>query len=139
MSTRQSAISLDHVNAINLIEVDFHSCAAVEAELKNYKNHLNDNSFPGSEAWEIKRQKLRSKLLFEISKVLKYNVSAIDIFDGGYAPDGWRYRDMQYTNAVAYINELREGTKAVPILLRNGTPSASAEPPTGPIMPKLNG
>lgn len=78
MATRRVGISPDHVNAINLVEVDFYGCKAVEAEWKIYKNHLNDNSRPEDEAWRRTKEKLLSKLLFEIAKVLKFNIPAID-------------------------------------------------------------
>jgi hypothetical protein len=134
MSTRRMAISSDHVNAINLVEVDFYGCAAVEAEWKNYKNHLNDNSKPEDEVWLRTKEKLLSKLLFEIAKVLKFDIPAIEIFEGGYAPGGWAHRDMRYTGALEFMHELREGTKTLPLWLKGITPppaepTATSKPP----------
>jgi hypothetical protein len=114
------------VNAINLIEVDFYGCAAVEAEWKTYKNHLNDNSKPEDEAWRRTKEKLLSKILFEIAKVLKFDIPAIEIFEGGYAPGGWAHRDMRYNH--------------LPLWTRGVTPPAAPakEPSISPELLKAN-
>jgi hypothetical protein len=140
MSTRRVGISLDHVNAINLIEVDFYGCAAVEAEWKTYKNHLNDNSKPEDEAWRRTKEKLLSKILFEIAKVLKFDIPAIEIFEGGYAPGGWAHRDMRYIGALEYLHELREGSNHLPLWTRGVTPPAApaTEPSISPELLKAN-
>ena len=138
MSTRRVGISSDHVNAINLVEVDFYGCAAVEAAWKTYKDHLNDLSRPEDEAWRRTKEKLLSKLLFEIAKVLKFDIPAIEIFEGGYAPSGWAHRDLRYTGAFDYLHELREGSKTLPLWIRGVTPPTAAEPPTGTVPPKID-
>ena len=134
MSTRRVGISPDHVNALNLIEVDFYGCAGVESEWKIYKNHLNDNSKPEDEAWRRAKEKLLSKLLFEIARVLKFDIPAIEIFEGGYAPGGWAHRDMRYTGALEYLHELREGSNNLPLWIKGVTPPP---PPAEPPAPKL--
>ena len=141
MSTRRVGISSDHVNAINLIEVDFYGCAAVEAEWKTYKKHLDDNSQPEGEAWRRTREKLLSKLLFEIAKVVGFDIPAIEIFEGGYAPGGWAHRDILYTGALEYLHELREGSNQLPLWIHGVTPSSAPapEPPGSPTLPEANG
>ena len=141
MSTRRVGISSDHVNAINLIEVDFYDCAAVEAEWKIYKNHLDDNSKPEAEVWRRIKEKLLSKLLFEIAKVVGFDIPAIEIFEGGYAPSGWAHRDMRYTGALDYLHELREGSNQLPLWISGVTPPAApaTEPPGSPTLPQANG
>lgn len=117
MATRKIGISPDHVNALNLVEVDFYECRTVEAAWSEYKNHLNDISKPEDDIWREKKEKLLAKLLFEIALVLGFKLPAIDIFKGGYAPSGWAHRDMRYTGMLEYIYELSQGKKAVPIWL----------------------
>ena len=122
MATRKVGISPDHVNAINLIEVDYYGCRKVEAAWSEYKDHLNDNSKPEDEPWREKKERLLAKLLFEIAAVLGFNIPAIDIFIGGYAPSAWSYRDLRYNGMLEYVYELSQGTKIVPIWLRGITP-----------------
>lgn len=104
---RRLDISTEHVNALNLVAVDFYGCPKVEVEWKSYKNHLNDNSRPEDDAWRRTKERLLSKLLYEIAKVLKFDIPAIEILEGGYAAGGWTYRDKRCTGALEYIHELR--------------------------------
>jgi hypothetical protein len=50
MSTRKIGISPDHVNALNLVEVDFYKCKKVEAAWKSYQEHLSDSGRPEDDA-----------------------------------------------------------------------------------------
>jgi hypothetical protein len=34
-----------------------------------------------------------AKLIFAIARYLNFTMSELDIRNGGYAPDAWRYRD----------------------------------------------
>jgi hypothetical protein len=65
MSTRRAPISNEHVNALNLIEVDFYDCKAVEAAWKPYKDHLNTG--PDDEAWREKKENLLAKRVITAS------------------------------------------------------------------------
>jgi hypothetical protein len=125
MSTRRVGISLDHVNAINLVEVDFYNCRKVEAAWNSYKSHLNDSSKPEDEAWHETKERLLAKLLFEIAAVLGFKIPALDIFKGGYAPKGWAHRDLRAVGALEYVYELSQGTKSVPVWLAGLTPPQS--------------
>lgn len=115
MSTRKLAISNDHVNAINLVEVEFYKCSGVESAWKDYRTHLNDSGRPEDDAWREKRDNLLARLLFEIGRVLKFDIPAIDIFQGGYAPIGWAHRDFRSTGALEYVYELSQGKNSIPM------------------------
>jgi hypothetical protein len=112
------AISPEHVNAINLVEVDFYKCRKVGAGWKKYQEHLNDSSKPEDQAWRDAKEKLLAQLLFEIAAVIGFKIPAIpaiEIFNGGYAPKAWVHRDNRATGALEYVYELSQGTKAVPM------------------------
>jgi hypothetical protein len=115
MATRRMAISNEHVNAINLVEVEFYKCKSVEAAWVNYKNHLNDTNRPEDEAWREKKENLLAKLLAEIASVLGFKIPAIDIFKGGYAPGGWAARDALGLGALEFIRDLSMTKKTLPI------------------------
>ena len=121
MATRRLAISADHVNALNMVEVDFYKCPNVEKEWKGYKDHLNKPP-PEDDKWREDKEKLLANLLFEIAAVLHFNIPAMEIFKGGYAPGGWAHRDQRSTGALEYIHELSAGTKQLPIWLHAATP-----------------
>jgi hypothetical protein len=139
MATRKIGISPDHVNALNLIEVDYYKKDRVILAWKAYIAYLNGKE-EENEAWHKERNKLLAKLLFEMASVLGFSIQAIDIFEGGYAPSGWQHRDQRYTGMLEYFHDLSEGTKIVPIWLRGVTPQQPQEPPSvGPTLPKPNG
>jgi hypothetical protein len=134
MATRKVGISNEHVNALNLVEVDFYRCSKVEMAWNDYKEFLNDRSkLPVNEQWSDEKEKLLAKLLFEIAAVLHFNIPAIDIYKGGYAPEGWAYRDSRAMGALEYIHQLSEGSKVVPLWLCGVTqPQQQQEQPRGP-------
>jgi hypothetical protein len=132
MATRKIGISTDHVNALNLVEVDFYKCHKVEATWSQYKDHLNDTSKPEDEIWREKKEKLLAMLLFEIAAVLGFKLPAIEIFKGGYAPIAWAYRDMRYTAAFEYIYDLSQGKKIVPIWITGATQQQQQPAPNNP-------
>jgi hypothetical protein len=114
MSTRRLGISQEHVNALNLVEVDFYKCRKVQEEWKSYKEHL----FAGGDedvAWQEKKERLLANLLYQIARTLGFDIPALEIFKGGYAPKGWLHLDLRRIAALEYIYELSEGSKSVPI------------------------
>jgi hypothetical protein len=108
MATRRVGISPDHVNALNLVEVDYYGCDKVEAAWSEYKDHLNNSGKPEDDAWRETKEKLLAKLLFEIAAVLGFNIPAIDIFKGGYAPLGWAHREYRQLAAMEYLYDLSQ-------------------------------
>jgi hypothetical protein len=115
MATRRIGISPDHVNALNLVEVDFYKCGKVETAWGKYKAHLNMTGRPEDDAWREEKERLLAQLLFEIAAVLHFKIPALDIFKGGYAPGGWAHRDARAIGAMEFIYELSEGTKGLPV------------------------
>jgi hypothetical protein len=127
MATRRVAISQEHVTALNLVEVDFYGEPKVESAWKTYKDHLGTG--PENAEWHEKRDRLLAHLLYEMASRLGFKIPALDIFRGGYAPDGWAFRDQRQTGALEFVNELREGKRVLPVWVAG--PSA-AEQPTPP-------
>lgn len=94
MRTRKMPIHYDHVGALNLIEIEFAKEKKVIAAWKAYFLKLNERfptNLPSQAADEVisQRQKLLTKLIFEISQVLQFKVEQLDILDGSYVPQGW--------------------------------------------------
>ncbi|PRH48506.1 DUF6680 family protein [Burkholderia multivorans] len=121
MATRRVAISPEHVAALNLIEVDFYKCTKVEAAWKSYLDHLNTR-VPEDADWRETKEKRLAELLFQMGRVLKFDIPALDLFKGGYAPQGMVHRDNRATEMMEFVHELSEGTKSVPIWLKGVTP-----------------
>jgi hypothetical protein len=132
MATRQVGISAQHVNSLNLIEVDFYGCVKVQKEWQEYKGHL----FSGGDeddAWREKKERLLANLLCEMAKTLRYKIPAMDIFKGGYAPKGWWHSQGRVFEALEYVHDLATVKKALPMWLHGTTqhpPAPTATPTT---------
>ena len=130
MATRQAGISAEHVNALNLVEVYFYRHGKVQTNWRSYKEHLFSGG-PEDASWYEKKERLLANLLFEMAKALRFNIPAIDIFKGGYAPKGWEHRNNRQAEAMEYIYELSRGTKIVPIWLYGAAPTLPNDTPQG--------
>lgn len=123
MSTRRLTVNVKHVEALNLIEIEFYGCKPVLDAWQSYHRHLNDpTNFPprcSDEEFpsrENTRLDLLTKLIFEMAKELNYgDLQQIDIRNGGYSPTGWYMRDEQAQSALKFLNDLSNGTRALPI------------------------
>jgi hypothetical protein len=66
-----------------------------------------------------------------MGRVLKFDIPALDMFKGGYAPGGWEFKENRENEVLEYIHHLSEGNKAVPIWLKGITPQ-DAQPQNAP-------
>jgi hypothetical protein len=123
MATRQIPIFSEHVNSLNLIEVDFYGCKNVQKEWIAYKSHLFSLA-PGvveDDAWRDKKERLLANLLCQMARTLRYNIPAMDIFRGGYAPRGWLHLQNRLNEALEYVHDLASVNKALPMWLHGTT------------------
>jgi len=117
MATRRLGLSPEHVKALNLVEIDFYRCTAVQMAWRDYKDHLFKPDVVENEEWRKTKERLLSKLLSEIGKVLRYKIDAMDIYDKGYAPKGWAHREERQLEAIKYLHSLATGTGSIPIFI----------------------
>ena len=109
MRTRRTPIWPDHVGALNLVEIEFSDNPEVIRAWKALFEHFGqpqprhpDEELPDGlgEAEYLEREKrynvrigqerhsLLSKLLHAIGKDLGFNIEQLEIFEGGYTPQG---------------------------------------------------
>jgi hypothetical protein len=90
MATRASRLSYRHVEALNMVDLEFlgNEYSAVLAARNNYYDNLfNRNQDPSFiSAWADKNDDLLAGLLFEMGKALKYNYKLVDIKRNVYIP-----------------------------------------------------
>ena len=100
MKTRRMPIHFEHVGALNLVEVEFIEHREVILSWKRYLANLGEELPPIEQkdrydAALQKRNSLHTKLIHEISKVLKLKVEQLDILEGNYIPKGWHDEDWE--------------------------------------------
>ncbi|MDS1135976.1 DUF6680 family protein [Nitratireductor indicus] len=152
MRTRRTPIAPDFVGALNLVEIEFQSDKPVLDAFKNLMRHFgtehprrqNEQTGGVDDAGEIKlrderfdkrlwdeRAALIAKLLHSIAKALNFKIEQLEIFEGGYSPQGWQNIENEQWAVRRYIIDLALGRRVVPVALINipGRDSAAEAPP----------
>jgi len=155
MRTRRTPITAEHVGALNLIEIEFAGQETVLAAWKALLTHFatlhnrcsSETPGPGATPEEQaarnnafssrladERAKLLAKLLHAIAQHLKFRSEQLEIFEGGYTPQGWIDVDMEQQAIRRMFVELYMGKRAMPIAVvdytRAAEPEKSQEPAT---------
>ena len=92
MATRASALSPEHVGALNTIDVEFdgsdEKLKAVRRSWKAYHDHLGESDMDRGQ-WGTRRQDLLVDLLYELAQSLDYDFDKPEIKRRSYFPDGY--------------------------------------------------
>lgn len=136
MRTRRTPMWADHVGALNLVEIEFAKDKQVIAAHRSLFEHLgkplprrpeeetNDN-MPPEEKRErdrkfddrmgLERHQLLSKLLHAMAKVLDFKIEQLEVFEGGYTPQGWGDIERQQEAIRRFAIDLYLGRAFVPV------------------------
>ncbi|MEO8233756.1 MAG: DUF6680 family protein [Ignavibacteriota bacterium] len=128
MATRASRINFQHVEALNMIDLEFSENKKKEKEIlvawKIYLDHLN--SFPLIEVndFEIRRNNwfengdnLFTKLLHSLSKYFGYEFDEVHLKKGIYAPQGHSELELDQIVVRKGLVNLFEKKYALPITI----------------------
>lgn len=130
MRTRKARLDPVHVNALNLVDLEFYGRPRVLSAFRSYIGHLSQPVPPqeAADPFFDHREELLVTLLFEMGRELGYSYDKRDLEKLAYGPVGWNNdQNMQRQNMVL-VNELLAGRRALPI-----TPmSAPAQNPFPP-------
>ncbi len=98
MSTRAERLSREHVQALNMIYIEFYGSkffgfkwqsndeVIVTDAWKIYNAHLNDKTYVSNEAWSKRGDELFTELLFNMSKSLGYDFDKVQLKSDAYKP-----------------------------------------------------
>jgi len=140
MRTRKIPVHIDHVGALNLIEVEFINNKKVITAWKTYLANLSEN-LPSIEqkaeydAAIRKRDSLLTKLLSEIAQALKIKVEQLDILEGNYIPQGWLNDDWEQRLARRHLIDVLAGRSSI-LIRPQSTNTQSPYPPAPEIINK---
>lgn len=136
MRTRRTPIFPEHVGALNLIEIEFAKDEKVMIAWKKLFEHLGsphpklDKEIPKenadqetinncdrifSERIVVERQKLLAQLLHAIAKKLGFKAEQLELFDGGYTPQGWHNVEQEQQDIRSFTLDLASGRRFVPV------------------------
>jgi hypothetical protein len=138
MRTRRMPIHVDHVSALNLVEVEFVDNKEIVSAWKSYLANLSEPFPPVEEKDRFdvatkKRDSLLTKLLHEISQDLKIKIEQLSILEGNYIPQGWI--DEDWENRLVRRSLLDVLTSKKAIVIRPDTSSQNNPFPPPPTLP----
>ena len=138
MRTRRTPIAPEHVGALNLVEIEFYKNPSIVTALKNLFSHFgteharnadervgNDMSLEEvarrNDAFSLRlfeeRQRLLAKLLHAMAKKLGFNLEQLEIFEGGYTPQGWSNDQLEERALRKMLSETFEGKRCLQVQL----------------------
>jgi hypothetical protein len=126
MRTRKAAIQPDHVNALNLVEIEFNKVPAALSAYRELMRHINSGGSTVSQRWLADHRSYLTKLLSAMATELGYTIEQLDVFEGGYYPMGWGQVEEQQLALRLGLLELLSGKRSLPVH------DLSKQPPSSP-------
>jgi hypothetical protein len=120
MATRKIAMSREQVDALNLVETEFHGAGNVQRAYADYVGHLyTDVNSPN---WDEVRQDHLARVLHHMSVEMRMPLSEARLRSGGYSPRGWTVRN----EIEQYLHDVAMNKASIPMRMV-GAPSRPAE------------
>lgn len=138
MRTRRLPMSVEHVGALNLVEIEFSKNKEVidawrtllehfsTEHVRRQEERVESSSTPQEQRSRNERfykrladerQRLLAKLLHAIARVMNFKVEQLEIFEGGYTPQGWHDDDQEMRAARRFLLDLYLGRAALPVVV----------------------
>jgi len=119
MATSRTWLSPEHIAALNQIELDFQNATGVMNAYRTYmKNLATPFQSEDNDRIAHERQSMRTKVLSEMAKTLGIRVEQLDIFEGGYVPQGHVDIERQQAAIRRLLSEIADGKRSLPIEVR---------------------
>lgn len=117
MATRATRVSPRHVDALNAIEVEFSDGSGGDKRVleawRLYLDHLGDGDMDDNQRWTDKGNDLLTDLLYEMSRVLKYDFSKVTLKKNVYSPKAHGDLELDQYLLRKYIVEMMAGKRAI--------------------------
>lgn len=110
MRYRLTAMHVEFVGALNLLEVEFHDAPAVIAAWKSLLDAF------GRPDIAHQRGNALTRLLDAIASDLGVDIEQLDISSGAYSPQGWADLEAQHEAIRRFVTDIALGNKALPVI-----------------------
>ncbi|ENE2745365.1 hypothetical protein ABNE89_004102 [Yersinia enterocolitica] len=130
MTTRAEPLHRDHVQALNMIDIDFYGWVmpllkirmqnslekAVTDAWKVYRNHLNKfHENADSNSWATKRQDLFTDVLYKMAISLNYSFDRVQLEVDAYRPVAYNNLENVQAEILLGLTEVLKGGKSIPM------------------------
>lgn len=119
MNTRIGTLTVEHVNALNAVPLEFHKDTAIMQSWRTYLDHLNHQNAAALETWGTKRVELYTDLLEKMAKKLNYGFDPLQLKNEIYAPRGHFDLENDQTVIRRGVVELMKGERTLPLDVRS--------------------
>jgi hypothetical protein len=137
--TRSTPLALRHVEALNLIELDYQDRTEVVAAWNLYLDHLNSDT--SQQGWEVRRIDRLTDLIYEMGKALGNNYDKVLLKRHWYRPTMHGTLDEMDMTLRRGFSAILKGEQAFPVKIiatEQPTQPATASPtPTPSGTPEL--
>ncbi len=141
MSTRAEILHRNHVQALNMIDIEFYGWMipiiktryqspqeqAVTHAWKIYNSHLNKfGEYKDESHWITKRQELLTELLYTMALALNYDFDKVQLLRDCYRPEAYNNLENLQAGILLSLAEVLKGDKAIPMVITNIPPVTTA-------------
>lgn len=135
MATRASGLAPNHVQALNMIDVEFYGtdkgARAIVDAWKVYLDFLNTRAAPDA-AWGAKREELLVDLLQKMASHLGFHFDKTDIKRTSYFPQGYSTAEWEQQQIRQLVLALLKGERALPVSEAQPSAATTLPPPEPP-------
>ncbi|MFZ5978042.1 MAG: hypothetical protein EO766_16820 [Hydrotalea sp. AMD] len=128
MTTRATRVSLEHIQALNMIDIEFigKKYQKVVQAWRQYHDMLS-NSNPQAQDWSNRIDDLFINLLFEMGQVLGYSFDKVMLRRTAYSPIA--HGDLEFDQQVIRkgLSNIMKGEAALPVYFVNGNNTETQE------------
>lgn len=121
LATRANITSLDHVQALNMIDIEYYEEKNITQLWNIYRDHLNsypqNHDKPSQDRWEEKRVDYLTDLLHGMSIFFGYDLDKVILRKGAYAPMAHGIWNAELSLIRQGLVQLLMGEKSIKIQL----------------------
>jgi hypothetical protein len=123
LATRANTVIPEHVQALNMIDIEFYKQKEITDCWNIYRDHLN--SYPhnadksAGEHWEEKRVDFLTDILYSMSKFFGYNFDKVILKKGAYSPMAHGLFNLEQNLIRQEFVEIATGKKAIKVQVIN--------------------
>lgn len=118
MNTRVGTLTVEHVNALNAVPLEFHRDVEIMGHWRKYLDHLN-NQNTALDVWGKLRVDLYSDMLAIMAKRLDYGFDPLQVKNEIYAPRGHFEIETDQEAIRRGVAELMKGERTLPLEVRS--------------------
>lgn len=123
MATRAEGLSRDHVNALNMIDIEYYKDRKGTRVVEKWKEYLDQlGSFPRSNVtdenvkqWSVRRDDIFTDMLYEMAVRLGYKFDKVTLRKGVYSPQAFSDLELEQKLIRKGLCDILSEDKSIPI------------------------